>query len=231
MLSIARSRYTLPSQFAFLATNAFALALGVVYDHKTPDLYANNSHSKTGWAITWTASAWILMAVVQLHAGPIRAQPDDEATQPMTTANMVRYQRVQNDSPDLTRWSSDSGQGTERNSASLFSHSRSPSVESEGQRFVGPTRKYTHAEQASFDDGAEKRGFLRNTSVNRFFSRSVARFAVGSTLKVIRFLYVFIERTILIAGVVVICNGTVVYSGIAVSKMHHPRLNELTSCV
>ena len=219
MLSIARSRLALPSQLVFLAVNAFALVLGVVYNHKTPELYENDSHSKTGWAITWIASAWVFMALIQKYTGPSQAHSTgDGAAQPMTTANMVRYQRVQDEElPNPSRWSNDSGQGTERNSASLFGHSRSPSVESENQQFEGPTRKYTNDDLDSFDDDSEKRGFLRNTSVDGFFSRSVARFAVGRTLKAIRFFYVVFERTILIQGLVAIANGTVVYGGIGVS--------------
>ena len=224
MLSIARSRYTLPSQFVFLTTNAFALVLGVVYDHKTPDLYTNNSHSKTGWAITWIVSAWLSMALVQLYIRRSQVQPDDGITQPMTTANLVRYQRVEDQSLDQTRWSKDSGQGTERDSASLFDPSRSPSVVPEDQQPAGPPRTYTHDED-SFDDDAEKRGFLRNTSAKRFFARNVARYAAGGSLKAIRLLYVFIERTILVAGVVAICNGTIVYGGIGVSCWHQRRMS------
>jgi hypothetical protein len=226
MLSIARSQYTLPSQLAFLAVNAFALVLGLVYDHKTPELYANNSHSKAGWTITWIASAWVFMAIIQMYTGRTRASTKvDEASEPMTTANMARYQRVQDELPDSERWSNDSGQGTERNSASLFGHSRSPSVESEEQQFAGSTRVSSQDEDDSFDADAEKRGFLRNTSVDRFFSRNVARYAVGRTLKAIRFFYVLIERTILIAGWVAICNGIVVYAGIGVSSACVPVLN------
>ncbi|KAF1843764.1 uncharacterized protein K460DRAFT_408089 [Cucurbitaria berberidis CBS 394.84] len=217
MLSIAHSRFTLPSQLAFLAVNAFALVLGLIYSHKTPNLYENNSHSKTGWAITWIASAWVFMALIQTYTGPSHgfSRTEDEAAQPITTANMVRYQRVKDEElPNPSRWSIDSGQGTERNSASLYGHSRSPSVESENQQFSGPTRKHTHDDLDSFDDGSEKRGFLRNTSVNRFLSRNAARFVVGRTLKAIRFLYVVFERTMLIQGFVAIANGTVVYGGI-----------------
>ena len=219
MFSIARSRFTLPSQLAFLIVNAFALVLGLIYNHKTPQLYENSSHTTTGWAITWIASAWVFMALIQTYTGPSQARStEDEEVQQMTTANMARYQRVQDEEePDPSRWSNDSGQGTERNSASLFSHSRSPSVESENQQFAGPTRKYTHDDLDSFDEESEKRGFLRNKSVDNFISRSVARFAVGRTLKVMRFFYVLCERTILIQGLVAIANGTVVYGGIGVS--------------
>lgn len=221
MLSIARSRFTLSSQFAFLATNAFALILGLVYNHRTPELYANNAHSKTGWAITWIASAWVFMALIQTYTGTSPQQwGEDETAQPVTRENMTRYQRVQDeDLSDPSRWSDDSGHGTERNSASLYGHSRSPSVESENHQFAGPTRRHTHDDLESFEDDAEKHGFLRNASVNRFFSRNVARFAAGRSLKAIRLVSIVIERTILIQGFAAIMSGTVVYGGIGVSAL------------
>jgi hypothetical protein len=215
MFSIARSRFTLSSQLAFLATNALALVLGVVYDRKTPEMYAGNAHSKIGWAITWIASAWVIIAFIQAYAGRSDAHSkEDQAAPLMTTANMLRYQRVQDEElPDPSRWSNDSGQGTERNSASLYGHSRSPSVESEDQQFPSLPRRSTH-DSDYFEDDSEKRGFLRNTSVDRFFSRNVARFAAGRTLKAIRFLYVVVERTILVQGFAAVTSGTVVYGGI-----------------
>ncbi|KAF2129844.1 hypothetical protein P153DRAFT_385073 [Dothidotthia symphoricarpi CBS 119687] len=217
MLSIARSRFTLPSQFVFLAVNALALIIGNVYNNKTPELYANNMHGKTGWAITWIGSAWVLMALVQMYTGRDKAQSmEGEVAQPVTAVNMAQYQRVREfNLPDPSRWSNDSGQGTERNSASLYSHSRSPSVESENQQLALSSPTYADFDDNTFDSGAEKRGFLRNTSVDRFFSRNVARWVAGRTLKAIRFLYIAFERTMLIQGFVAITTGTVVYGGIA----------------
>lgn len=215
MLSIARSRFTLPSQLAFLATNALALILGLAYNHKSPELYENNSHGKTGWIITWIASAWVFMWVIQMYTGPSASQSMGDETHFMTVANMARYQCVHDEVPIPLRYSNDSGQGTERNSSSLFGHSRSPSVESEDQQFIGQQRPYAEADDESFNEESEKRGFLRNTSVDRFFSRNVARFAVGRTLKVIRFFYVLFERTLLVQGFVAISTGTVVLGGIA----------------
>ncbi|KAH6127048.1 hypothetical protein HBI64_131430 [Parastagonospora nodorum] len=215
MLSIARSRYTLFSQLMFLATNAFALILGFVYNQKTPELYANNSHGKTGWIITWIASAWVFMALVQTYTGRYRSHPaDGDVAEPMTVANMVRYQRVNEELPNPSRYSVDSAQGTERNSESLFGHSRSPSIQSENQQFSGPTRSYTQEEEDSTDEVSEKRSFLRKSHVDNFFSRHVTRFAAGRTLKAIRFFYVVFERTLLVQGLVAIANGTVVYGGI-----------------
>jgi hypothetical protein len=220
MLSIARSRFTLPSQLAFLAVNALALVLGLIYNQKTPELYASNSHSKMGWIITWIAGAWIFMTMIQVYTGwSQKHTTEDEAAQPMTVANMARYKRVDDELSHPSRFSDDSGQGTERDSASLFGHSRSPSVNLDEQQFAGPARRYTQDEEDSLDDVSEKRGFLQNASMDRFFSRQVARFAVGRTLKVIRFFYVVLERTILIQGLVAIASGTVVYGGIGVSSL------------
>lgn len=214
MLSIARSQYTLFSQIVFLTTNALALILGLVYNQKTPELYANNSHGKTGWIITWIASAWVFMALAQMYTGRYRSHPDVDVAEPMTVANMVRYQRVHDDLPDPSRYSVDSGQGTERNSESLFGHSRSPSIQSENQQFSGPTRSYTQEEEDSSDEVSEKRSFLRKAYMENFFSRHVTRFTSSRTLKAIRFVYIVCERTLLVQGLVAIANGTVVYGGI-----------------
>jgi hypothetical protein len=222
MLSIACSRLAICAQFVFLVTNAFALLLGLVYNHRTPELYDNNAHSKIGWTITWIASAWVFMALVQVYTA--RAKPyslEDQSGEPLNATNMARYHRVQEDVQDVSlgRWSNDSGQGTERNSTSLYgnSNSASPSVESGERHFNLPPPRTTHDELDDVDLDAEKRGFLKNNVVDRFFSRNVARFAVGKPLEVLRFLYVVIDRTILIQGFVAIMSGTVVYGGIGVS--------------
>jgi len=217
MLSIAHSHLTLFVQFLFLIVNALALLLGVVYNHKTPELYANNVHSTIGWTVTWIALAWVSMGLIQLYTRRLKAVQDDLPAQPMTTENMVHYQRVQDTQlPNPSRWSNDSGQGTERNSASLCA---SPTAESENIRIPGPTRRYTQDGEDDFFDGdAEKRSFLGNTSVDWFLSRNVGRFASDRPLKIMRFLYVVIERSMMIQAFVVITSGTIVYGGIGVSS-------------
>lgn len=52
MFSLARSRYTLALQLAFLTVNALGLIVGVIYNSSTPDLYPNNAHHKMGWMAT-----------------------------------------------------------------------------------------------------------------------------------------------------------------------------------
>ncbi|KAH8724571.1 integral membrane protein [Phaeosphaeriaceae sp. PMI808] len=220
MMSISRSRFTLLSQLMFLAINASALVLGVVYDHKTPELYAGNTHSKIGWAVTWIASAWVFMAAIQVYVGHGKSRPQvDEdqhvATQSMSVANMMQYHRVQKDLPDLSRFSNDSGQGTERNSESLFGHSRSSSLRFEDHHSAASTHSFTHDEEDSFDEVSEKRGLLQNASMDRFVLRYMGLFTLDRLLKGVRFSYVVMERTILIQGFVGILTGTVVYGGIA----------------
>jgi hypothetical protein len=219
MLSIARWRMALVSQFLFLAINAFALLLGLVYNHRTPELYENNAHSKIGWIITWIASAWAAMALADAYAsrskvGAVESYAGDD----LNAANMAQYQRVHGaGATSYPRWSNDSGQGTELNSASLYGNSRSPSVESEQQeRFLDVGHRYRQDEDDDSFDGNEKRGLLKGTAVDRFLLRNIARFFVGKPLKILRFIYIVIERTILIQGFVGIMSGTVVYGGIGV---------------
>jgi hypothetical protein len=207
-----------------ITTNAVALLLGVVYNHNTPELYADNAHSKTGWIVTWIASAWALMALVQRYAESFEVHPLEEpAFEPMTTANMARYQRAQNKVlPPPSRFSNDSGQGTERNSESLFGHSRSPSVESYDQQFMGPARRYTQDDGDEFDAEAEKRGFLGNSAIDRLFSHRISRLVVGRPIRFLQLLYAVVDRTILVQGFVAFASGTVVYGGIGVSEVFYP---------
>ena len=222
MLSIARSRLALASQFLFLAVNAFALVLGLVYNHKTPELYENNVHSKIGWIITWVASAWVGMALIEAYASRTKdTLSDRHAGNVLNAANIAQYQRVHNfQASSQSRWSNDSGQGTERNSASLYGGSRSPSVEAEQEGFLDAARRYSHNDDEDSYDDSEKQGFLKGTVVDRFLLRNVARFAAGKPLRILRFLYVVIERTILIQGLTALSSGTIVYGGIGVSAAY-----------
>ncbi|KAK9366023.1 hypothetical protein V1509DRAFT_631404 [Lipomyces kononenkoae] len=51
MLSIAKSPLHTPIHVVFLSVVALALAPGVVYKSRAPDLYPNNVHSKSGWIL------------------------------------------------------------------------------------------------------------------------------------------------------------------------------------
>lgn len=223
MLSIARSRLAVASQFVFLIVNAFALLLGLIYNYKTPDLYENNAHGKIGWTVTWIASAWVVMSVIDAYATRAHPASPRKAVHDLNAANMAQYQRVQDSqTPPAPRWSNDSGQGTERNSASLYGHSRSPSVESEQERFLDSAHGCPNDNEGDISEDPEKIDFLRGTAVDRLLSRHVARFAIGKPLRILRLLSVFIERTILVQGFVGITSGTIVYGGIGVSAARVP---------
>ncbi|EKG10639.1 protein of unknown function DUF2427 [Macrophomina phaseolina MS6] len=208
MLSVARSRLTVPAQLFFLASQALTLFVSIVYNAKTPDLYPNNAYDKLRWPLFFITAIWAFLGLVNFYAH--RSKALGEARQPLSAAVMARYQRLQQASSDQPRYSHDSGQGTERNSSSLFGHSRSPSAESE--QIASPYQDTDFEDEVGFE---EKRGFLQNNRLDRLMSRLVPRFAAGRSLKVLRFLYVLIERTILLLGFVLIIMGTATIGGIS----------------
>jgi hypothetical protein len=214
MLSVAKSRYTLFAQFCFLVLNALGLLIGVVYNQRTPDFYEHNAHHPIGWIATWIASAWVVMGVVVRYAKPAGQY------EPTPVANTTRYEQLSQQSPQspaAPRWSNDSGQGTERTSESLYGHSRSGSLQDD----MLPSHKYhDDADDDELLEGEpEKRSFLQNSRVDRFLSRTVPRFFVGRTVRVIGFCSGIIDRTILLLGFLAFTTGLVVFGGIAVSQI------------
>ncbi|KAF2100041.1 hypothetical protein NA57DRAFT_37968 [Rhizodiscina lignyota] len=215
MLSVAGSRFKLPAQLAFLLVNAFGLLTGVIYNHSTPNFFEGEKHSSVGWVITWIASAWVIMGLVTLHS-PASNHKRRRSGQAVTAAAMAEYGRFE-DTPisDPRRWSGDSGQGSERNSSSLFSQSRSPSIQSENQQLHDPPRSYEHDDEDDEFDTHEKRSFLRRTTVDRFLSRNVGRLGgFRRTLLAIRIVHVLLEKSLLCLGFLGILTGAVIYSGI-----------------
>ncbi|RGP71831.1 hypothetical protein FLONG3_6945 [Fusarium longipes] len=73
MLSLAGSRYTLPTQLIFLVSNTLGVLLGIIYNTQTPDLYPNNAHHKIGWIVTWVVCAQVLVTAVGHIAGTLRS--------------------------------------------------------------------------------------------------------------------------------------------------------------
>ncbi|KAF2838507.1 integral membrane protein [Patellaria atrata CBS 101060] len=213
MFSIARSRYTLLTQSLFLLVNGLGLLTACIYNTTTPDLYPNNSHHKLGWALTWILSSWVIMGIVNRYTSSKKVNVTAVAEGLLVSAGAVaEYHRLPHTQEyDESRWSRDSGQGTERNSASFCSQSRSPSVESENQQFQDPVHQYDEED----DQTDEKDGFLKDSRVDRFMKRNVSRIAFGRSLGVLRFFYVAIERLILVLGFVALATGIVTYSGIA----------------
>jgi hypothetical protein len=215
MFSIAKSRYTFSSQAIFFILNALGLFLGTVYNANTPDLYENNAHHQMGWIVTWAAAAWVVMGIINIYGDYVKAQR--HSGEQVSHANLARYARLHQE-PGIQdiRWSNDSGQGTERNSASLFGSSASPSTEAENRNFDESLQEYNNIDLSDDSGEAEKHGFLRHTCVERFLSKNIHHIAFGETLTINRILYTTVERTIIIMGWAVLATGIITFSGIFV---------------
>ncbi|KKK20050.1 integral membrane protein, partial [Aspergillus rambellii] len=212
MLSVARSRFALLSQFFFLVFNAFGLLLGTIYNSQTPDLYQNNAHHKIGWIVTWVISAQIIMSLIFTYAG--RGENDTSAYEraqflPVSTDDMA-------ESPHSYptgicheyRWSRDSGQGTERNSSSIHSRASSSSCPDEYEGFEKPE------EQAPEMPAQARGGWFHSTFFDRFLTSRVPQMVSGRVLRVLNFLYLVIDRIILPFGFIAVVTGAVTYGGI-----------------
>lgn len=210
MLSIARSRLTIPSQAVFLAVNTLGLVVGILYNVQTPDLYENNAHHKIGWIATWAAVAWLLVGVLTLYTRARSAGNIQPQLQPVTQQAMAEYHRFDARRDfDRYRWSHDSGQGTERNTESLASNSRSNSC----NESVDLSKGRKPEQEDDDEDGEEARGFLRDTRADRFLAQSTARFT-GRTSKAVNTVYVILERCIIPLAFITFMTGLVTYSGI-----------------
>lgn len=222
MLSIAKSRYTFPWQTLFVLLNAVGVLLGFIYDVKVPNLYEHNVHYRMGWLFTWISFAWLLMGVINMYAR--KKDGRRHSGQQMSAANMAQYQRIQQtQEPEHPRWSRDSGQGTEPNSASLFGSvgSGSPRADFENVRFGDHLPPYHHDDEM---DGieVEKRSFLHNTRVDRFLSSKLHKYVTGRVFSISKWTYIFFERALLILGFFAITSGLVVFGGLAVSLPLNP---------
>ncbi|KAI5204809.1 hypothetical protein E4T39_03445 [Aureobasidium subglaciale] len=197
VFSIARSRFTLPTQFAFLAVNALGLFTSIVYDAKTPDLYPNNAHHKMGWAVTCIAVVWFLMTFGNLYMARTEKA---ERRHAMTTDNIAQYDRLQEH-----RWSGDSS----HDSATLCSGSRSPSSDSISlHKFEDP------GDDEEENVGSEEQGFIQRNKVDRFLSRKIPRISFGRALTAFRTVHTLIERCMPVLGFVGLISGGVVSGGL-----------------
>ena len=214
MLSVARSRYHLPAQVGFHVLNGLGVFTGFVYNHSTPDLYENNAHHPIGWVVTSFTVAWTLLSFYvafdeyrnNKHASLAREQS-------MTVENMARHAQFHPYSDSVSqRYSRDSGQGTERDSASLLG-SRQNSSDSVGLKREMPSRDLD-LESEDNESAHERRGFLGNNAVGRFVSQGVHRFSSQRVTQTIRFVQIISEKVLLLLGFLALTSGFVVYGGI-----------------
>jgi hypothetical protein len=209
LLSIVRSRFSLLLQFAFLAVNAVGILLATIYNASTPDLYPNNSHHKLGWVVTWIVVAQFVTGVVTAYAGRLERKKGP-AYVPVSSAAMAAHHRWQGlRSPRTDRFSSDSGQGTERNTESLRSQSISSSPAED--QLPSPVE---HAEEGNV---VERQGLLRGSRVDQFLRKRIPGMLPSRVLRTGQFLYDVVDRVILLLGFAALTSGIVTYIGLFVS--------------
>ncbi|KAL3480645.1 hypothetical protein BJX99DRAFT_219969 [Aspergillus californicus] len=213
MLSIGRSRLALLSNFVFLALNAAGLLVGIVYNSQTPDLYVNNAHHKIGWIATWVVSVQIILALIFAYAGRgekgaahehaqfLPVSTEDMAESPTSFPAGIRHEY---------RWSGDSGQGTERNSASLHRPSSSSCSSPSNEYDDG----FEKPEEDIPEQVSESRGSMPNAILDRFLANRVPRMMSARVLRVLNLVYHIIDRLILQFGFIAILTGAVTYGGI-----------------
>jgi hypothetical protein len=230
MLSISRSRYTLPVQFIFLILNGLGVIFSTTYNVSTPDLYENNAHHKIGWIATWVMTAHIVVSLLFLYSGRTQKKDKTSAEGPaylrVSTANLDEH--TMNSYHDY-RWSGDSGTHTAR-SSTLCSRDISPN---DPERSSKPDTDLNDSHDEADDEDEEGLPMpmplptpaLRGASrfrvswIDHFLSEKIPGLFSARFLKGIELVYEIVDRTSLILGFVAITTGGVTYAGIFVSRL------------
>ncbi|ORY60726.1 uncharacterized protein BCR38DRAFT_348666 [Pseudomassariella vexata] len=210
MFSIARSRYTLPTQFLFLATNAVGVLLGINYNANTPDLYPNNAHHKIGWIATWMVSTQVLISLIGRVAGvmgrdapQLHGKEESQAFIPVSTENMAEHDTMYT---QTYRHSNDSGQGTEPNTDSLrSSHSHSTSGQDSPMELRDRRMDYDVDEDLEF-----KAVELNPPKADSLLAKVAGKISMRAW-KLLLFGYNFMDRTMLVLGYIALVTGIVTY--------------------
>jgi Domain of unknown function (DUF2427) len=228
MLSISRSRYTLPVQFIFLILNGLGVIFSTTYNVNTPDLYENNAHHKIGWVATWVMTAHVVVSLLFLYSG--RTQKEDETSMersaflPVSTANLEEHNIS---SHDDYRWSGDSGIDTAR-SSTLCSRDISPNDPQRSSKPDIDSASNDHAEDDEDDEEGlpmpmpmpTSRGSsrFRVSWIDHFLSNKIPGLFSARFLKGVELVYEIVDRTSLMLGFVALMTGGVTYAGIFVSR-------------
>ncbi|KOS39918.1 hypothetical protein ACN38_g9234 [Penicillium nordicum] len=213
MLSIARSRLAIPSQFLFLAFNALGVLLGFIYNNQTPDLYENNAHHKLGWVATVVAGVQVVLALLFTYAGRGESHTPSyqhNAFLPVAIDDHDNERVCLTDSMGERRWSRDSGQGTDSNSSSIHSPGSSCGSPTEYDGFEKP-------DELPARDAAQH-GWIHRTGVGRLLSKTVPGLIPNRVLRVLNVVYNIVDRVILPFGFAAIASGAVTYGGIMRSR-------------
>jgi hypothetical protein len=219
MLTIARSKLSLPVQFGFFIVNFAGVVLAMIYNSKTPDLYPHNAHHSIGWLLTWTTVAQICLALISASARLRGENSKLEEHLPFIQASPHSVE-VHPWAPDAEnapgyRFSGDSGHGTEQNTESLRSHSSS-SLEDEREIMNRINQKYDQDEADDKTPSSKRTQRLSITRLYAILSKKVPLYISSRVAGLLSILEAIITRTILIEGFVGVTTGAVTYAGIFV---------------
>ncbi|RDW66378.1 hypothetical protein BP6252_10013 [Coleophoma cylindrospora] len=205
MLSIAKSRLSLPIQLAFLVINGLGALLATIYNTKTPDLYPNNAHHRLGWFLIWTICAHSSMAMIAVYTkrNKISSEMEERAVLIPTSAEvLVDHQPIHNfHDGQIHRFSDNSGLDAERNTESMRSYSLS-STNSVRNR---PDPSYPTESNHDHQTLAISKMFL---------TQKLALLKTSRTQRIFSAVYGTINRLILLFGFVALATGFVTYAGI-----------------
>ena len=207
MLSITRSGLSSLAQFSFLGLNAIGLILGAIYSNKTPNLYANNSHSKIGWISACIAVVQTIMVLM----GSFGDRDEEKRTvTPISVGNMAQNNtRRGRDSP---RYSQEFEQDDDPVSSRNNSISGTTDCEEDFSH-----RMQDHQDTEWDVDLMEKRSLLGNNAGTRVLSRIPLKLSQRTMHRAIKIVRGLVDYTILLLGFLAITTGAVVYGGIFVS--------------
>lgn len=211
MLSIARSPYNIPVQLLFHVANSAAVLGGFVYNHATLDLYENNSHHPIGWVLTAVIIVWTLMSLFVACAERKTQRRHNSHGRSLTSNTIAHYERLQGyHDPEQGRWLGDSGQGTERNSASLFGGSRQHSQDSVLQKPESGSLLPDDIDPAK----SEEHEHFGDSRVDQFVSRNVRRCSSPRMVNIVRTTHAVVEKFLLLLGFLGITSGFIIYGGL-----------------
>ncbi|KAM0411218.1 hypothetical protein ACHAPD_009419 [Fusarium lateritium] len=205
MLSLARSRFTLPAQFVFLASNTLGVFLGVIYNTQTPDLYPGNAHHNIGWVVTWVICAQVLVSAVGHIAGTLRGNGGNGSSNeehyflpvPNPESELTFNSGYHDDRPYRT--SDVTGRGTEPDSPSLQSDSVS-TLNGMGSPLQYPGKEYE-------DNQDSEAPSLSSTVPQGTLARHVSKVAISRVWKYLDIGHKVVDRIILPFGSIAIATG------------------------
>jgi hypothetical protein len=186
--------------------NALGLFLGIACNKSTPDLYVNNAHHKIGWIATWVVIGQVVIRLIYIYSEQGRVMMGAKYQRltflPVSAEDMMEGQNLHpSGSVHEHCWSGDSGQD--------INHPTTPDNDHEGFR---------KPEDDELEDPTPLTcGWLRRSSLDRFFSMRVPDLVSSRVLRTFRIIYKVIDRIILPFGFAVLMTGGVTYGGIFVS--------------